>query len=134
MPEGTGQRSAIRATQAWAYLIGRARNRQLVRYAELGEVMDVSILVSLGYSLDNIQQYCRQHNLPPLTGIVVNADGVPGNGYQVGGASAHPYRDQEAVFAYPWFKIVPPTVAEFRTAMAWAKAQGEQASSHITAS
>lgn len=32
---GPGERSAVRATQAWPYLIARAHNRQTVRYLEL---------------------------------------------------------------------------------------------------
>lgn len=119
-PEGTGERSALRALQAWQYLIGRAHNRQMVRYGELSQLMDYKNNQALTPILNNVLQYCRQHGLPPLTILVVNQDGVPGAGFSTVNAAA-PFRDQEAVFAYPWFKLVPPTPEDFQAAMVWSK-------------
>lgn len=119
-PEGTGERSAIRALQAWQYLIAKASNRQTLRYGELSNLMEYGNSRPLTSILDNLLQYCRQHELPPITILVVNSNGVPGAGF----ATASPdtfYRNQEAVFAYPWFRLVPPTPEAFKEAMAWSK-------------
>ena len=35
----TGRKSAVRALQAWQYLIGKAANRQIVKYDEFRELM-----------------------------------------------------------------------------------------------
>jgi hypothetical protein len=35
----TGKKAAIRALQAWQFLISKASNRQLVRYGDLATVM-----------------------------------------------------------------------------------------------
>ncbi|UQN10674.1 hypothetical protein [Deinococcus sp. QL22] len=121
-PEGTGQRSAWRALQAWQYLIGRAHNRQMVRYGELSGLMDYANNQALTSVLNNIMQYCRQHALPPLTILVVNQEGVPGAGFTTVNSKT-PYREQEEVFAYPWFKLVPPTPEDFQAAIAWSKQQ-----------
>lgn len=37
---GTGEKSAIRVLQAWHYLIGKAANRQIVKYDELRRLME----------------------------------------------------------------------------------------------
>jgi hypothetical protein len=36
----TGTKSAVRALQAWQFLIGKAANRQIVQYEELRILMD----------------------------------------------------------------------------------------------
>lgn len=123
--EGTGERSAWRALQAWQYLIGRAHNRQMVRYGELSGLMGYTNNQPLTPILNNIMQYCRQHSIPPLTIIVVNQDGVPGPGFSTD-HDRPPYREQEAVFVYPWFKLIPPTPAEFQAAIAWSKEQSSE--------
>lgn len=119
-PEGTGARSALRALQAWQYLIAHAHHRQTLRYADLSELMDYPTSQPLTSILNNVMQYCRQHELPPLTILVVNQDGVPGAGFTATDPAAH-YRAQEAVFAHPWFKLIPPSPAEFQAAIAWSK-------------
>lgn len=107
-----GRKSAVRAVQAWQYLIAKASNRQLVRYGELAEVMDYSDSRPLSYVLGRIMDFCVRNEIPPLTLIVVNADGIPGGGFTAEDPLAY-NRTREEVFAFHWFKIIPPTVEEY---------------------
>ena len=108
----TGRKSAVRAVQAWQYLIAKASNKQLVRYGELAELMGYSNNRPLSYILGRIMDFCERNTIPPLTLIVVNADGIPGNGFTAEDSVAY-NRTREEVFAFQWFKIIPPTVEEY---------------------
>ena len=77
----TGRKSAVRALQAWQYLIGKAANRQIVKYDELRLLMGYPTNNPLASILGCIMFFCKQNNLPSLTIIVVNRDGVPGEGF-----------------------------------------------------
>ncbi len=113
--KGTGEKSAVRALQAWIYLIAKASNRQIVTYKELCDLMGYSDARPLRWILGCIMYYCEQNNLPPLTVIVVNEKGVPGPGFtSVNWEEYHQAREE--VFSYPWYKIVPPTIDELREA------------------
>jgi len=113
-------RSAIRALQAWQYLISKARNRQLVRYGELADLMGYTDNRPLSSILGHIMYYCQQEVLPPLTIIVVNNDGTPGEGFtQVPREQFDAQR--ETTFGFDWFSIYPPTPAEFTIAWDAAK-------------
>ena len=108
-------RSAVLAVGAWQVLISLASNRQTILYKELGAILypdhDIVVL-PLRYILDCIRRYCMEYDLPPLTVLVVNQEGVPGEGL----ANVAPEdRDQlrEEVYAEEWFSIVPPTVEEY---------------------
>ena len=115
----TGKKSSIRALQAWQYLIGCALRRQLVRYGELADMMGYSDNRPLTNILGHLMHYCNQHDLPPLTVIVVNQDGTPGQGF-----TEIPQEEfdaaRERVFDFPWFEIVPPSFEELQ--LAWAHA------------
>lgn len=111
----TGMKSAIRALQAWQYLIGKAANRQIVQYEELRILMDYPTSNLLTQILGCIMDYCEKNQLPPLTIIVVNQSGVPGAGFTTDG-NYHQRREQ--VFNYEWFKLMPPSISEFREASA----------------
>jgi hypothetical protein len=110
-----GRKSAVRALQAWQYLIGKAANRQIVKYDELSLLMGYPTNNPLAYILGCIMSFCRQNNLPPLTVIVVGRYGVPGEGFTAEKMEDYPQR-REDVFNYPWFKIFPPTIDEFQKA------------------
>ncbi len=111
----TGVKSAVRALQAWQYLIGRATNRQIVRYDELRVLMGYADNRPTGVILGCIMFYCQQNELPPLTLIVVNQSGVPGEGFSAEALEDYHQR-REDVFDFPWFKVVPPTIEEFQQA------------------
>ncbi len=111
----TGEKSAVRALQAWQYLIGKANNRQIAQYDELRVLTEYADNRPLSSILGCIMFYCEQNALPPLTIIVVNQSGVPGEGFTT--EQLHNYHQRrEDVFNHPWYRMVPPTVAEFRDA------------------
>jgi len=111
----TGKKSVIRAVQAWQYLVARATNRQLVRYDELADLMGYPDNRPLSHILGFIMFYCAQNSLAPLTAIVVNKDGTPGQGF-----TAVPRNEldakREEVFETPWFRIPPPSIEALETA------------------
>lgn len=110
-----GWRSSVRALQAWQFLIGKAYNRQLVKYGEIAKVLGYTDNRPLTHILGQIMYYCQQEGLPPLTIIVVNQDGTPGGGFtQVPRDDFD--REREITFAYDWFSIMPPTPHEFDAA------------------
>ncbi len=111
----TGEKSAPRALQAWQYLIAKASNRQIAQYDELRECMGYANNHPLSSILGCIMFYCEQNRLPPLTLIVVNQSGVPGKGFTAEQLQNYHQR-REDVFSYPWYRMIPPTVAEFREA------------------
>jgi len=111
----TGERAAIRALQAWQYLIGKASHRQTVRYEELRQLMDYPTSNPLASALGCVMFYCEQHELPPLTLIVVNKSGIPGAGFITEQPEDY-HRRREAVFNFPWLKLMPPAVDAFRQA------------------
>lgn len=96
-----------RALQAWLILVSRARNRQTLTYGMLDELMGYGS-AHLGPILDYILKYCQANDLPPLTVLVVNKDtGLPGSGM-----GDYNFAQQEQVFRFDWFAIVPPTPEE----------------------
>ena len=116
----TGEKSAVRALQAWQYLIAKASNRQIVKYDELRELMEYADNRPLSPILGCVAFYCIQNELPPLTLIVVNQSGIPGEGFP-GEQMANWHQLREQVFGHPWYRIVPPTVREFRQAYVTAR-------------
>lgn len=111
----TGEKSAVRALQAWQYLIGKASNRQTAQYDDLRKLMEYTDNRPLTAPLACIMWYCEQNGLPPLTIIVVNRAGVPGDGFTADALKDF-HKRREDVFDYPWYRMVPPTVGEFRQA------------------
>lgn len=111
----TGEKSAIRALQAWQYLICKAANRQIVQYEELRLLMDYPTSNPLSSILGCIMFWCDHHDLPPLTILVVNKSGVPGDGFTAENPEDYHQR-REDVFNYPWFKILPPSIKQLKEA------------------
>ncbi|MFH1674857.1 MAG: hypothetical protein ABIF87_15755 [Pseudomonadota bacterium] len=110
-----GNKSSVRAIQSWQYLIGKARNRQLVKYSELANLMGYTDCRSLTSILGHLMFFCEQEGLPPLTIIVVNSGGCPGEGFtQVGRNELDIGR--ERTFNYDWFSVYPPSPEELKAA------------------
>ena len=118
----SGEKAAIRAVQAWQHLIGKAANRQIVRYEELRDLMDYPTCNPLASILGCIMGYCEQHGLPPLTLLVVNKAGVPGAGFTAEEPGAY-HRRREEVFTFPWLKLMAPAIDELRQASLHASAK-----------
>lgn len=60
--------------------------------------------------LGHVAFYCIDHELPPLTSIVVNARGIPGYGIPAELATIDAQR--EDVYAHDWYDIYPPDEEE----------------------
>ncbi len=101
-----------RAVQAWLILVGRAMNRQTLTYSMLDEVMNFGNPRALGPILDYIWAYCKSNDLPPLTILVVNKNtGTPSSGM----GESNPAQ-QESVFEFDWYGVVPPSSEELDVA------------------
>lgn len=73
----------ILAHKAWPILIRHARKGQKLFYSELSFEMDVDVR-QLRYLLEVIQIYCRVHQLPHLTALVIQkSTGLPGPGCNI---------------------------------------------------
>ena len=110
-----GTRGAVRAQQAWQYLVAKASTRSLVRYQELADLMGYSDCRPIGVILGRIAYYCRENGLPSMTVIVVDDSGKPGIGYTIFKPREFD-KAREAVFRYPWYSIQPPSVDELQAA------------------
>jgi putative restriction endonuclease len=85
------------------------KNRQTLTYEMLDKLMNFGAPVAMGPITDYIWCYCKINNLPPLTIIVVSkATGQPSSGM-----GNFTFAQQEAVFSFDWYDIVPPTIEEF---------------------
>lgn len=102
-----------RAQQFWAILVLAANNRQILTYQMIAKACGV-LPVSLGDVLRPIQQFCTEHDLPPLTSIVVNkATGLPGDGFI---ADADVPKAQARTFDFEWLTVDAPTAELFADA------------------
>lgn len=102
-----------RAQQLWPILIAAAAERRIVTYSILSNIIGYKMHVALREPLYHIKHWCEVNGLPPLTVIVVNKEtGKPGSGMERDDIDTA----REEVFNYAWYKLVPPTVEEFRDA------------------
>lgn len=120
-----------RALQIWLVLLGKAHLRQTMTYTELRDVVKFGSPVGLGHVLEPILCYCLQHDLPPLSVLVVNREtGVPGMGFD---ASGDWHKAREEVYRFDWYGMVPPSPEDFEQAtLIWERRQadGERARTH----
>ena len=109
-----------RATQIWAVLAMAARNRQILTYEILSQLIGVPTH-GLANILDHVQRYCMQRGLPPLTSIVVNkTTGLPGDGFI---AAQDIPKNQGTVFNYDWLTPGAPSPSDLETAVQEARAK-----------
>ena len=102
-----------RAVQLWPVLALAATNRQVLTYEMVANLIGVPRR-GLGGLLGPIQSYCLEHELPPLTILVVGQDtGIPGAGFI---AAEDIPKTQVQVFAYDWLQHGCPSVADFEAA------------------
>lgn len=112
-----------RAHQLWSVLAFAARNRQILTYAFIGKLVGLPA-AAIGRSLYPIQYFCKQHELPPLTVLVVNqATGLPGEGLRVDDFDFA--LTLQEVFNFEWLTYkaphsqVGPKEEDFRNASQW---------------
>lgn len=98
-----------RAVQAWQILVGMAKNRQTVTYEGLSTLMFGEKAAGvLSGILGHIAFYCKEHELPPLTSIVVGKGrGTPGDEIPINLSEIDMQR--ERVYECNWFDIYPPS-------------------------
>ena len=71
---------AERAYRAWPILTNCAAEGKTITYGGLGALLSVHHR-AIRYVLGLIQDYCLEEKLPPLTILVVNQSGKPGEGF-----------------------------------------------------
>jgi len=88
-----------RASQCWAVIALAARNRQILTYEIVAQLIGVP-RAAVGGFLGPVQTYCLQQHLPPLTILVVSeSSGLPGEGFI---AAQDIPKAQAGVFAHDW--------------------------------
>jgi hypothetical protein len=98
----------------WPVLVLAARNRQILTYALLGELVGVPA-TDLGRLLEPIQSHCILKDLPPLTSIVVDArTGMPGEGFI---AADNLPQAQAETFLFDWLSCPVPSRDDYRAAV-----------------
>src|SRR4051812_11922919 len=105
--------SAERGTQVWAVLTCAAKNRQILTYQLLGDLIGLQ-KHTLTKPLDAVFAYCREQDLPPLTVLVVSTK--TGRPALDSGLEDVPEEQREAVFKHEWFRRRPPTAQELEQA------------------
>ena len=99
-----------RALQVYLILIGAARNRQILTYNVLAELLQFKGAGVFAGILGHIMFWCKDENLPALTSLVVNQDtGLPGDGLIT---PENANREREKVYQFDWYSIVPPTMQQ----------------------
>jgi len=69
-----------RAFDAWPILVERAISGKTITYKQLGDAIGIHHR-TVRYVLGLIQDYCMEEKLPPLTILIVNQSGKPGEGF-----------------------------------------------------
>ncbi len=111
----TNMNQSERAAQLWPLLAWAATNRQTLTYDIVARLSGVP-RPALGRFLEPIQSYCLEHELPPLTAVVVSSqDGRPSAGFT---ASDDPLRTFLAVFEHDWLETQSPTPESLAVAVA----------------
>ncbi len=99
-----------RAAQYWPVLVLAARNRQLLTYGMMHDLTGMA-MNGQGPILGLIVKYCKAHNLPKLTTIVVREEtGLPADEVD---EPREVCRKQAQVFAYPWRDGKAPSAEDF---------------------
>jgi hypothetical protein len=99
-----------RAAQLWSLLVFAAQTQKILSYTMIENLTRLP-KVGVGGFLSPIQDYCKHHELPPLTALVVNEDtGLPGGGFT---GATDVFAAQSRVFVFNWFKHKSPTPEDF---------------------
>jgi len=95
-----------RAAQAWPVLTRTAKNRTTITYGELGAAIGVHHR-AIRFVLGVIQDYCLAERLPPLTILIINSSGKPGDGF-IAYNLRHFEKGLEEVWSFDWRSIENP--------------------------
>ena len=98
--------------RAYLVLMGCAADHQTVTYDDLARRIDRGGPNLLATPLELITRWCRRHSVPAIASLVVEqATGLPAPGFAVVSKDQIP-REQERVWDFDWYGIVPPTIEE----------------------
>lgn len=95
-----------RAKLTWSILIERASKRETITYGELGDKLGIHHRV-VGHTLNLIQNYCLGNSYPPLSILVVNQSGKPGEGF-IAYDSEKLHEGNELVWTFNWSNVKNP--------------------------
>ncbi len=100
------------ALRAYLVLMGCAADHQTVTYDDLARRIDGGGANLLARPLELITRWCGRHSVPAIASLVVEqATGLPAPGFAVVSKDEIP-REQERVWDFDWYGIVPPTIEE----------------------
>jgi hypothetical protein len=98
--------------RAYLVLMGCAADRQTVTCDDLARRIDRGGPNLLARPLELVTRWCQRHSLPAIAALVVEqATGSPTPGFAVVSKDEIP-REQERVWDFDWYGIVPPTIEE----------------------
>jgi putative restriction endonuclease len=95
-----------RAFRAWPILTTTAGKRSTITYAELADYLDIHPR-PIRYVLSPIQDWCLHENKPPLTILVVNQHGQPGQGFIAWDVN-NLEEGYDQVYSFPWSTLANP--------------------------
>ncbi len=99
-----------RALQIWPILINAAHNRQVLTYKVAGDYIGMPP-IAISQPLGLIMHYCAEHQLPPLTILVVSTEsGQPGDGLTT---VKNLDQDREQAFSFNWYALTPLNTTDF---------------------
>lgn len=113
-----------RLIQAWVILVGMARNRQTITYAELAHRMLGENAQAIGkragqwrgLQLGQLLTYCKARKLPLLPAIVVmKKTGLPADTAPYEGKDLN--AERETVFNFDWYALYPPNDSELASVL-----------------
>lgn len=93
-----------RLTQLWSLLVDSAHAQKVLTYDILGQLIGVPEQ-AIGCFLRPIQDYCKFHNLPPLTALALNEM----DGSLESGESGDTFGERARVYFFDWFSRKSPT-------------------------
>ena len=100
----------------WQFIVEVARKRETCNYGEIAGKLGYTRARPIFQMLGGIMWYCIDHQLPPLTVVVVNQQtGLPG-----GGLTLHGTVESETtrVWNHDWSGEKTPTIADYVAANA----------------
>jgi putative restriction endonuclease len=95
-----------RAARCWAVLAELARRRRTASYSEVGTALRIHHR-AVKYALAPIQDFCLEEGLPPLTILVINGSGKPGDGF-IAHSLSDLDRGIENVWSFDWSTVQNP--------------------------
>ena len=104
--------SAQRASEVWKILVAIAADRQTITYGELAALVGLEWALPVRIPLDHVGQYCIEQDLPPLTALAIDRNGLSGRGFANITNGADPDAARDRVFAYDWSTIPAPIPEE----------------------